>query len=213
MKALLLTLLLCFAAAAQTITGLPQYGVQLGGTFRAPVVTNNSGKRIIAVTARFEDTVHKRPVLTVSREFLYSIDAAFTDGRSCPIKGLRYPGDPISTAPGDHDGAPTINAADADLLALDSVTFADGEFAGPDKANRMAKLSSLLATVKAAALPDASAWSKYSQLVASGSSDTNSQIKAFVASQILIARSEKGDNEGSRLIQFLISIPTLRRVQ
>jgi hypothetical protein len=125
------------ASTAVAQTGLPQYGVVLGGTVNSPVIINNSSHRILAYTLSFDMGNGVPPHNT-----LYMMIGQLRD-RSPSLAGIA-PGANFVHSPGTlvqvQDARGKSSTAGAIAVALDSVLFDDGTLVGPDKAGNLDSL-------------------------------------------------------------------------
>ena len=111
------------AMQSQNLRGLPEIGVTLTGDPNTPTIVNNSGKRILCYTLRFQ---HAEGGTVTRRVF-----------------GLlaRRDGKPSGIAPGGVEifsGAAQVRpvgASPSRSVTLDAVLFETGELAGPDLSN------------------------------------------------------------------------------
>ena len=117
------------AQPSTTLIGLPDLKIGIEGSFDAPTLVNNSGRTIIGYTLHVEDDSAMQsniPVYRIShgiapgtRDVLVRVDdlgAAQAAGRQALPRHIH------------RDGTPVV----VSRTSLDSVIFADGEFAGPD---------------------------------------------------------------------------------
>lgn len=131
---------------AQT-TGLPQYGVLLEGTADAPVLKNNSAKRILAYSLMYDSggTSTVDMLGQLRTQPLSSVGIA--PGASYGLRTGSFQGSipgggggdrfPVPPQTRDARGLPTQHTS----ATLDAVVFDDGHIVGPDKSGLFDRLS------------------------------------------------------------------------
>lgn len=142
-----LILLFALNINAQTLVGLPQYGVILSGTAAVPVLENHAAKAIIAQMIRVYYANERVPINfgnLKDRETWRGLVANIPAGATAkPFQVFE-----------DHPPAVRLNGVTPEnpsAAQLDSVLFADGEFVGPDVVNYFPKVSARIAAVRALA--------------------------------------------------------------
>jgi hypothetical protein len=128
--------LLGLSVMAQT-TGLPQYGVLLEGTADAPVLKNNSAKRIFAYSLVYDNggssTVDMLGQLQIQP--ISSVSIAPGVSYLAGLRSSSIPGGgggdrfPAPTQVRNASGMPTQHTS----ATLDAVLFDDGHVVGPDR--------------------------------------------------------------------------------
>jgi hypothetical protein len=179
MKTLLLFLALSFAAAAQTLIGLPEYGITLSGSDKKLILENHSGKTIIATMVSEIHANGKR--MDSSGYHLASIK----DGGSLPISGAtneRIPG---------YSDSPVVE------IKLWAVVFADGELRGVDpytggasfQAGIEAKFQAINETGRLASAGD---WLELNRRAELPGADFDNRFAKQYAQQLVAARNGPG---------------------
>jgi hypothetical protein len=131
---------------AQT-TGLPQYGVLLEGTADAPVLKNNSAKRILAYSLVYDSggtstvdmlgQLHIQPISSVGIAPGASYLAGLHSGSIPGIGG----GDRFPVPPQTRDARGLPTPTQHTSATLDAVLFDDGHVVGPDKSGLFDRLT------------------------------------------------------------------------
>jgi hypothetical protein len=134
--------MLLVASTALAQTGLPQFGVVLGGTVNSPVIINNSSHRILAYTLSF-DKGNGVPQNTLYMMMGQLRDQSPSSAGIAPGANFQHPAGTQVQAQDASGKSPTAGAI---AVALDSVLFDDGTLVGPDKAGNF---DSLLGRVQA----------------------------------------------------------------
>jgi hypothetical protein len=195
-----LFLALSFIAAAQTITGLPQYGITLSASSdpRAPLQMTNSGAHAIAAV-----------VLAIS--FAHG-------GPPAPWKVMIVPGviPPDSATHGLYTGMP---GGDVSAIALDAVVLDDGTYVGPDVTGSFTTMQGAIADQASVASPLVSAvsaddfnaaWTTIAN-VASKKEGEVSFPKIATAHVLLDQRSGRGDTAAITVAQIYVKLAPLAR--
>lgn len=209
MKIAIAFLALSLCAAAQTLTGLPQYGVELTGTVDAPVITNHSGKDIYELSVVFYDAAGHVNGTSTENYFANSFDDVLHNGQSDEIHGATpKPTDTVHIIEGTLPGRPprpmTVK------IVLDSVVFGDGSFVGPDVAKLFAQ------TVMEFAISSATASLTKGELTSLAKTHIGSyedHIRYRVAMLLTGDHSDKGAGATQKITNDLINLPKVRRVQ
>lgn len=112
------------AESPATLIGLPDLKVELAGSLDVPVVVNHSDRNIIGYILHVEDDSGMPTNIPVYP--MTGIPPGAKDvfiRVSAPVVGEQSPPRQVR-----KDGTPVV----VSRISLDSVVFADGEFAGPD---------------------------------------------------------------------------------
>jgi hypothetical protein len=138
MKTILLILTIAGAAGAQALTGLP--GLTLTGDPTNPLLTNHSGKTLIAaVVVRYKSS--NSPDL-IDRVSISPVSALpLKDGEEALI--LKGRSNPNLIVNGYNLSASVFLSA-----ALDLAVFIDGQVIGPDKFSSQSQIADSIATLK-----------------------------------------------------------------
>ena len=136
MKTILLILTIAGAAGAQALTGLP--GLALTGDPTNPLLTNHSGKTLIAAVVVRHRSNSVDPIDLV---FISPVGALpLKDGEEAPI------------LKGRSNRGRLVNGNDLDTgvlsTTLDLAVFLDGQVIGPDKFSSQSRVADSIATLK-----------------------------------------------------------------
>jgi len=113
-----------------TLIGLPDLKIGLEGSFDAPILVNNSDRAIIGYTLHIEGDCAMQSIIPVYRLDGIPPGAKDVFVRVDDLDEARAAGRQALARAVHRDGSPVV----VSRISLDSVIFADGEFAGPDAA-------------------------------------------------------------------------------
>ena len=208
MKTLISFLALSLCAVAQTLIGLPQYGVELTGSIENPVIVNNSGKAICEVTVMLYDAAGK-PNGTNTESYCFdSLDGVVHPGDSAEVHGaVAKSGDPIEVHIDNPKNKPVPITVKA---VLDSIIFADGSFVGPDNAKWFTDAAISYAISSATA---SLSWPVLESLVKVQPRNWEESVKYRVAANLIGTRDSESFDAARKVAEGLMALPKLRRVQ
>lgn len=210
---------------AQT-SGLPEYGVLLGGTADAPDLHNNSPKRILVSALRYDNAQSVTGVnflfqrswpppndIGIAPGAIYSLPRGFLDSIGGGGGG-RSPSAP-SSMPKISPLLPRTS------VTLDAVLFEDGHLVGPDKGGMFQRLTEQIKAEQevAAILLNATdtdrgaAWQKILRIARSGGFEGDgSSLAAYrlsYAQQLIQIVATQGEAAALKLAESTKNYPTI----
>ena len=207
MRTTIAFLALSLCAAAQTLVGLPQYGVELSGTVDNPVIINHSGKDIYETTVVLYAANGDRNGVSTENFYFNSLADVVHPGQTAEIHGGQpKPTDVVTII---YDTPKGMTPAPMTVkIVLDSVVFGDGVFVGPDTVKSFSQTVDEFSIANSTAVRS---WDELKLLTKLTPGSLDDMVKYRVASLLIGTRESEGPDAAQRLIDGFLSLPRITR--